>query len=82
MDGFQPTPDMDSSAIANMKSAGWTTVIGAAGIGIQYADINEFTKAVIGIGLALTVMFRTVSAFLDLRKKWKEKDTLNEQAND
>lgn len=73
---------MDSSALANVKSAGWTAIIGAAGIGIQYADINEFTKAVIGVGLALTVMFRTVSAFLDLRKKWKEKDTPNEQGND
>lgn len=82
MDGFPQTPEMDSSALANMKSAGWTAVIGAAGIGIQYADINEFTKAVIGIGLALTVVFRTGSAFLDFRKKWKEKDNPNEQAND
>jgi uncharacterized membrane protein YgaE (UPF0421/DUF939 family) len=74
---------MDTSAVIdNVKSAGVTAAIGAAGIGIQYADINEFTKAVIGIGLAVTVVFRAASAVLDFHRKLKSKDKTNEQTND
>ena len=65
-----------------LKSAGVSALIGLAGIGIHYADINEFSKAVLGIAFAATVVFRAGVAFLDLKKKWKEDNKSNEQAND
>lgn len=65
-----------------LKSAGVSTLIGLAGIGIHYADINEFSKAVLGIAFAATVVFRAGVAFLDLKKKWREDNKSNEQTND
>lgn len=65
-----------------LKSAGVSALIGLAGMGIHYADINEFSKAVLGIAFASTVVFRAGVAFLDLKKKWKEDNKSNEQAND
>lgn len=77
-----PPPDsMDSSFLANAKSSAITALIGAAGIGIQYADINEFTKAMIGVAIAATMVFRAVIAFLDMLRKFKQKGPQDEQAN-
>lgn len=77
-----PPPDsMDSSFLANVKSSAITALIGAAGIGIQYASINEFTKAMIGIAIAATMVFRAVIAFLDMLRKFKQKGSQDEQAN-
>ena len=77
-----PPPDsMDSSFLANVKSSAITALIGAAGIGIQYASINEFTKAMIGVAIAATMVFRAVIAFLDMVKRFKQKGKTDEQAN-
>jgi len=76
------SPDsIDSSFLANVKSSAITALIGAAGIGIQYANINEFTKATIGIAVAATMVFRAVIAFLDMLRKFKQKGKTDEQAN-
>ena len=76
-----PTDSMDSSLLANIKSSAITALIGAAGIGIQYADINEFTKAMIGVAIAATMVFRAVIACLEMIRKFKQKGPQNEQAN-
>lgn len=79
---ISPPDPMDSAFLANVKSSAVTAVIGAAGIGIQYADINEFTKAMIGVAIAATMVFRAVIAFLDMLRKFKQKGPQDEQAND
>ena len=76
-----PTDSMDSSFFANVKSSAITALIGAAGIGIQYADINEFTQATIGVGIAATVVFRAVIACLEMIRKFKQKGSKDEQTN-
>ena len=77
-----PTPEpMDHSLLVNLKSSAITAILGAAGLGIQYADINEFTKATIGIAIAATMVFRAVIAFLDMIKRLKQKGKTDEQAN-
>lgn len=73
---------MDHSLLVNLKSSAITAILGAAGLGIQYADINEFTKATIGIAIAATMVFRAVIAFLDMIKRFKQKGKTDEQAND
>lgn len=76
-----PTDSMDSSFLSNMKSSVVTALIGAAGIGIQYADINEFTKATIGVAIAATMVFRAVIACLEMIRKFKQKGSRDEQTN-
>lgn len=73
---------MDHSLLVNLKSSAITAILGAAGLGIQYADINEFTKATIGIAIAATMVFRAVIAFLDMIKRFKQKGKTDEQTND
>ncbi len=76
-----PADSMDSSFFANVKSSAITALIGAAGIGIQYADINEFTKATVGVAFAATMVFRAVIACLEMVRKFKQKGSKDEQTN-
>lgn len=76
-----PPDSMDSSFFANVKSSAITALIGAAGIGIQYADINEFTKATVGVAFAATMVFRAVIACLEMIRKFKQKGSKDEQTN-
>lgn len=69
---------MDSSFLTNAKSSAVTALIGAVGIGIQHTDINELSKVVLGIALAATMVFRAVIAFVEMIRKFKQKETPNE----
>ena len=77
-----PEPMEHSSLLVNLKSSAVTAILGAAGIGIQYVDVNELTKVIIGIAVAATMIFRAVIAFLDMVKRFKQKGKTDEQAND
>jgi hypothetical protein len=64
--------------IVQAKSTGVSAVLGAAGIGVQYTSINEFTKAAIGIVILFTLVIRAVIAVIELKRKLKEKDSNHE----
>lgn len=60
--------------VTQAKSSGISALLGAAGIGVQYTPINEFTKMAIGVVLLFTLVIRAAIAVVDLRKSLKEKD--------
>lgn len=64
--------------VVQAKSTGVSAVLGAAGIGVQYTSINEFTKAAIGIVILFTLLVRAALAVIELNNKLKEKDQKHE----
>jgi hypothetical protein len=64
--------------VVQAKSTGVSAVLGAAGIGVQYTSINEFTKAAIGIVILFTLLVRAALAVIELHNKLKEKDQKHE----
>jgi len=64
--------------VVQAKSTGVSAVLGAAGIGVQYTSINEFTKAAIGIVILFTLLVRAALAVIELHNKLKNKDQKHE----
>jgi hypothetical protein len=64
--------------VVQAKSTGVSAVLGAAGIGVQYTSINEFTKAAIGIVILFTLLVRAALAVIELHNKLKDKDQKHE----
>ena len=48
--------------VTQAKSSGISALLGAAGIGVQYTPINEFTKMAIGVVILFTLVIRAVDA--------------------
>jgi len=64
--------------VVQAKSTGVSAVLGAAGIGVQYTSINEFTKAAIGIVILFTLLVRAALAVIELHNKLNNKDQKHE----
>jgi hypothetical protein len=68
--------------VTQAKSSGISALLGAAGIGVQYTPINEFTKMAIGVVILFTLVIRAAIAVVELKKalngKEKEKDSKHE----
>ena len=60
------------SVVHQAKNAGWSAVIGAAGIGAQLSDMELWLKLGIGAVTLFILCARAGIAVIDLRKRIRE----------